>query len=175
MSASHDDPSRRVALSPLQSAFEYTSSSPLCCQRNQHLARGFPARYRPILLTHAPCPAVRAWPLHLQVADPCDESSVPRDVTARECLAVTGNIVCHLRLVSVVTLIHVVPLVLGLCPSQSPSILPLAFIPCISLAVVFQSTWSRSGVCSFQLKSSEYLSDVSLIHLNFDAVTTPLR
>ena len=41
----------RVALSPPQSASEYASSSPLCCQRNPHFALGLPARYLPILLT----------------------------------------------------------------------------------------------------------------------------
>ena len=47
------DTDLRVALSPPQSASEYASSSPLCCQRNQHLALGFPTRYRPILLTRS--------------------------------------------------------------------------------------------------------------------------
>ena len=40
-------------MSPLRSASEYASSSPLCCQRNQHLALDFPTRYRPILLTRS--------------------------------------------------------------------------------------------------------------------------
>ena len=51
MTLADTDP--RVTLSPLQSASEYASSSPLCCQRNQHLALGFPMKYRPILLTRS--------------------------------------------------------------------------------------------------------------------------
>ena len=47
------DTDLRVILSPPQSASEYASSSPLCCQRNQHLALGFPTRCRPILLTRS--------------------------------------------------------------------------------------------------------------------------
>ena len=134
---------RRVALSLTPSQRLGTSpASPLCCQRNQLLALCFPARFRPILLdtVHVPqcwlghCAAhlhrseLEIWSVLRQVSDSCDECTVPRNVTARECLAVTGIIVCHLRLVSAVTLIHVVPLLLGLCPSPSPSILPLAFI-----------------------------------------------
>ena len=45
---------RRVDLSPPQSASEYASSSPRCCQRNRHSARGFTTRYLPsILLTRS--------------------------------------------------------------------------------------------------------------------------
>ena len=70
---------------------------------------------------------LEVWSVLRQVADSCDECSVPRNVTARECLAVAGVTACHRRLVSAVTLIHVVPLVLGPCPSPSPSILSPRF------------------------------------------------
>ena len=46
-------PPTRIFEWPPQSASEHASSSPLCCQRNQHLAHGFPTRYRPILLTRS--------------------------------------------------------------------------------------------------------------------------
>ena len=44
---------RRVTLSRPQSASEYASRSPTCCQWNKHSVCGFPTRYLPILLTRS--------------------------------------------------------------------------------------------------------------------------
>ena len=139
-----------VALSPPQSASEYAHSSPLCCQRNQHLALGFPTRYRPILLTRSTSGMVglaiaqhtcircklEIWSILRQVTDSCSECSVPHDVTNCECLPVIVIIICHLRSVAVVSVVHVVP--------GSVWIRPCARC-CSPLPSSFLSTALRSG------------------------------
>ena len=44
---------RRVVLSPHQSASEYASNPPICCQRNRHTPLGIPARYLLIPFTRS--------------------------------------------------------------------------------------------------------------------------
>ena len=131
VSTSLHDPSRHGPPGSLiaSSASEYASGSPLCCQRNQHLALGFPTRYRPILVTRS---MSRTGELAIAQETCIDaklrsgrscECSVLRDVTTCECLAVIGVVTCHLRSVPVVTVVHVVPLGFSLDPSLSSLVL----------------------------------------------------
>ena len=126
------DTDRRVALSPpFQSASEYASTLPLCCQRNQHVAFGLPARYLPILLTRSESRTDGLAIAHYAIdanmrSGRSHKCSVHRDVTSCECLTVFSPSLCHLYSVPSVLVTHVVPIVLGfslslaLSPSSSP-------------------------------------------------------
>ena len=97
-----------------------------------------------------------------QVTDSRSECSVPRDVATCECLAVIVIITCHLRSVTVVTVVHAIPLVFSLDPSLSSLVL-----------LLLQGTRCRGAICALQLKAFQYFSDTSLVCLNCDAVTIP--
>ena len=146
------DTDGRVGLSP-QSAPEYASNSPLCYQRNQPFAEGFPAKYLPILLPRSmsrtygfPIAQHTCIDANLTPDRSCDKQLIRATsaryrvmVTTCECLAVIDVVTCHLRSVPVITVTHAVPPVLGLSLSLSASVLPLAFVPsCSALILPFQ-------------------------------------
>ena len=137
------DTDRRVALSPPQSASEYASSSPLCCQRNQNLALGFPTRYLPNLLTRsmsrtdsfviAQHTCIDA---NLRSGRSCDKKLI-RATNATYFVTSPPVVTRHLRSVTVVTVTHAVPCVLGLALSLFTLILTLASITsCIVLILL---------------------------------------
>ena len=169
------DTHRRVALSPPQSASEYASSS-LCCQRNQHFALGFPAKYLPILLTRC----MSRTDVFAIAQHTCMDAKLR---SGRSCDKLLIRARCALYfvmspLVSAWLSLASSLAIYGLSlPSPSPCrpahawiesvLVGLVFslasvISCIALILPFHGAWSRRVIRSFRLKILQYLPDMSL-------------
>ena len=166
------DTDHRVVLSPPQSASEYASNSPDFGQRNKHFALGFPAKYLLIPFTRSMSSTDGLAIAHqtridaiLRSGRSCDKKLIR--ATSALYLVMSPPVSAWLSLASS-------PAICGLSLS-SPSVLSLALVtPCIALILPFHGAWSRRvirsfGVCSFQLKTLQYLPDVPLIRLNCGA------
>ena len=162
---------RRVVLSPILSASEYTSNS-LLLPAEQACCSWLPSEVppNPLYSFHVKhkwtchraaelhwC-ELEIWSVLWQVTHSCDKCSVLRDVATCECLAVIGVVTCHLRSVPVVTVTRTFPLVHGHNPSLFATVLHLAFAtPCVALILPFHGAWSRRVIRSLQLKTLQSL------------------